>query len=61
MRVLTVISATFIPLTFVVGLYGMNFEYIPELHIHNGYFLCLGVMGLIALVQIIFFKRKGWL
>lgn len=61
MRVLTVISAIFIPLTFVAGVYGMNFENMPELKTPVGYFVCLGVMAAIAGGQIVFFKRKGWL
>jgi magnesium transporter len=61
MRVLTVISAIFIPLTFVVGIYGMNFDNMPELRQPWGYFACLGLMATIATFQILFFKRKGWL
>jgi len=60
-QVLTIVSAIFIPLTFLAGLYGMNFENIPELHYKNGYFILLGVMGLIAIGLVIFFKRKRWL
>ena len=61
MRVLTVMSAIFIPLTFVAGVYGMNFEEMPELKTHWGYFACLGVMATIAICQVLFFKRKKWL
>jgi len=61
MRVLTVISAIFIPLTFLVGVYGMNFDNMPELKQPWGYFACLGVMATIAISLILFFKRKGWL
>ena len=69
MRVLTVISAIFIPLTFVAGVYGMNFDNadgknpwnLPELHQLHGYFGCLLVMASIAVGQAIFFKRKKWL
>jgi magnesium transporter len=61
MRVLTVISAIFIPLTFVAGVYGMNFKYMPELEQPYGYFACVAVMVAIAAFQIAFFKRKGWL
>jgi len=60
-QVLTIISAIFIPLTFMAGLYGMNFEYIPELHYRNGYFILLGVMAVMAAGLIIFFKKKKWL
>lgn len=61
MRVLTVISTIFIPLTFIVGVYGMNFAVMPELHWRYGYFATWGVMGMIALLQIWYFRRKNWL
>ncbi len=69
MRVLTVMSSIFIPLTFIVGLYGMNFDYdggnkplnMPELHQPHGYLVCVLVMLAISIAQIIFFKRKKWL
>lgn len=61
MKLLTVVSAIFIPLTFIAGLYGMNFEYIPELQMKNGYFFTLGFMLLIAVLLIFYFKRRGWL
>jgi magnesium transporter len=66
MRVLTVISSIFIPLTFVAGVYGMNFNTedpwnMPELNWPFGYLLCLGAMACIAAGMIIFFKRKNWL
>jgi magnesium transporter len=61
MRTLTVISTIFIPLTFLVGVYGMNFENMPELHTRWGYFVVWGVMLTIAAVLIWWFKRRGWL
>lgn len=61
MRVLTVISSIFIPLTFVAGVYGMNFDHMPELKQPAGYFVCIGVMLLIAILQLIWFRKKGWL
>jgi magnesium transporter len=66
MRLLTVISSIFIPLTFLAGVYGMNFntEYplnMPELNWPFGYFLCLGVMVCSAAGMVLFFKRKNWL
>jgi magnesium transporter len=61
MKVLTIFAAIFIPLTFVVGIYGMNFEYIPELKWHWGYFGILVVMASIASVMLFYFKRKRWL
>ncbi|MDJ0658412.1 MAG: magnesium/cobalt transporter CorA [Crocosphaera sp.] len=60
MQVLTVVSTIFIPLTFIAGVYGMNFEYMPELHTRWGYFICLGLMGAIAGGLILFFWRRGW-
>ena len=61
MRVLTVITAIFVPLSFLAGVYGMNFEYIPELRTHNGYFVLLGAMGLIALGLLTWFRRLRWI
>jgi len=61
MRVLTVISTIFIPLTFIVGLYGMNFEHMPELHMPNAYPIVLLVMLGISAGLLIWFHRSGWL
>jgi magnesium transporter len=67
MRLLTVISSIFIPLTFIAGVYGMNFNpersplNMPELNWYWGYPVVLVVMGAIAIVMVIFFWRKGWL
>ncbi len=61
MKVLTIISTIFIPLTFLAGLYGMNFEYIPELQYRYGYFVLLGVMFIMFLGLLYYFKRKKWL
>ena len=60
MRVLTLITAIFVPLSFLAGIYGMNFEVIPELHHPDGYFILLGVMACIALGLIGLFKWKRW-
>ena len=60
MKVLTVITTIFMPLTFIAGVYGMNFAIMPELKWHYGYFGTLAVMFLIALWMFIWFKRKGW-
>ncbi|MED3871068.1 CorA family divalent cation transporter, partial [Priestia megaterium] len=60
MMTLTIISSIFIPLTFVVGLYGMNFDHMPELHWHYGYYIILGIMALMTIGMILWFKRKGW-
>ena len=61
MRVLTVISAIFIPLTFMAGVYGMNFAHMPELATRYGYFICLAMMLIIAVGQIVYFKKRRWL
>jgi magnesium transporter len=61
MRVLTVFSAFFLPVTFIAGVYGMNFEYMPELTQKYGYFISLGGMGAVSLSIFIWFKRKGWI
>jgi magnesium transporter len=61
MRVLTVITAIFIPLGFLAGVYGMNFDYIPELKVTHGYFYLLGFMAFLATILIVFFKKKRWL
>lgn len=61
MRVLTVFSAFFLPLTFIVGVYGMNFEFMPELEKKYGYPAVIGVMGLVTLSIYLWFRRKGWL
>ncbi len=67
MKVLTVISTLFIPLTFIVGVYGMNFSHeaspwnLPELYTYYGYPICLGVMGAISIAQLFFFRHKGWI
>jgi magnesium transporter len=60
MKVLTIISTIFIPLTFVAGVYGMNFEYMPELAWRWGYPLVMLFMGAAAVTMIVFFKLKKW-
>lgn len=61
MQVLTIITTIFVPLSFLAGLYGMNFEYIPELNHPYGYFILLGVMLLISVSLLLWFKNKKWL
>ncbi|WP_179339477.1 magnesium/cobalt transporter CorA [Winogradskyella ludwigii] len=61
MKVLTIMSSIFIPLTFLAGIYGMNFEFIPELRYRYGYFVLLGVMLVMFIALVFYFKRKKWL
>lgn len=61
MKVLTVISAIFIPLSFIAGVYGMNFEWMPELRIRSAYPIVLAVMGLLGCGMLVYFWRRGWL
>ncbi|QCW99837.1 magnesium/cobalt transporter CorA [Aggregatimonas sangjinii] len=61
MKVLTIMASIFIPLTFIAGIYGMNFDHMPELHTENGYFVVWGVMISLFVGMLFYFKRKGWL
>jgi magnesium transporter len=61
MKLLTVISTIFMPLTFLAGVYGMNFHYMPELAWQYGYFVVLGAMALISLVMVLWLRRRRWL
>jgi len=61
MRVLTVITTIFMPLSFIAGIYGMNFEHMPELKWEWGYPIALGVMGVVAAGMLIGFRRRKWL
>ena len=61
MKVLTIIATLFIPLTFIAGIYGMNFKYMPELEWHYGYGLVWLVMALLASLMLIYFRKKKWL
>lgn len=61
MKVLTIMASIFIPLTFIAGVYGMNFDVMPELHWQYGYYTVWGIMIAIIVVMLIYFKRKGWL
>ncbi len=60
MKTLTILSVIFIPLTFLAGIYGMNFENIPELKYKYGYFILLGIMVVVTLGAVWYFKRKKW-
>ena len=59
-RVLTIFSVFFMPMTFIVGIYGMNFEIMPELRWAQGYWFALGLMLTMGLGFYIYFKRKKW-
>jgi len=61
MKVLTIMASIFIPLTFVAGVYGMNFEHLPELKLPWAYPALLGLMVLIAVGMLIYFRRRGWI
>ena len=61
MKMLTIIATVFIPLTFITGVYGMNFRYMPELHWRWAYPAVWGVMALVAGALILYFRRKKWL
>lgn len=61
MKVLTIISTIFIPLTFIAGIYGMNFKHMPELDWPLGYFVILALMAFIAISLVLYFRRQRWL
>jgi magnesium transporter len=61
MKVLTLVGSIFIPLTFIAGIYGMNFEYMPELGSRTGYPIVISVMVLVAIGMVLLFRYKGWI
>ena len=61
MKVLTLMASIFIPLTFIAGIYGMNFEYMPELKSSRGYFIVLSLMFVMAALLVWYFRRQGWI
>ncbi|MBN2693658.1 magnesium/cobalt transporter CorA [bacterium] len=61
MKVLTIMASIFIPLTFIAGVYGMNFDNMPELHTNYGYFVILAIMVSVLIFMILYFKRKKWI
>ncbi|MEJ2558689.1 MAG: magnesium/cobalt transporter CorA [Anaerolineae bacterium] len=60
MKTLTIVSTIFLPLSFIAAVYGMNFEYMPELHWRYGYLMAWAIFLIVPLAMILFFKRKGW-
>jgi magnesium transporter len=61
MRVLSIVATIFLPLTLLAGIYGMNFEYMPELKWHWGYFMVLGIIGFVVLILVWRFRASGWI
>jgi magnesium transporter len=61
MKVLTIYAAIFIPLTFIAGVYGTNFKYLPELDYKYSYFIFWSVLIAVAVIMLFYFKRKKWL
>jgi len=61
MKFLTIIGTIFIPLTFIVGIYGMNFEFMPELKWRYGYFIIIFGMSVVTVLMLFYFKKKKWL
>jgi magnesium transporter len=60
LKILTILSAVFLPLTLIAGIYGMNFEHMPELGARYAYYVTLGFMGLVGIGMLAFFYKKGW-
>jgi magnesium transporter len=60
MKTLTIVSAIFIPLTFIAGVYGMNFQHMPELQYQNGYYTVIGVMIVIGIIMMFYFRKRKW-
>ena len=60
-KILTIVTTIFVPLSFLAGIYGMNFEYMPELHSKSGYFILLAIMGLIVVMLLSLFRRMRWI
>ncbi|MNX99351.1 Magnesium transport protein CorA [compost metagenome] len=60
MKLLAIYSVYFLPITFIAGIYGMNFDVMPELHHKHGYYIILGVMATIVFLTFLFMRRKRW-
>jgi magnesium transporter len=60
MKTLTVSTSIFMPLTFIAGVYGMNFDNMPELHWRFGYFGIMIIMSMLGIGMVLWFRRKGW-
>jgi magnesium transporter len=60
MKTLTILTSIFAPLTMIAGVYGMNFEVMPELNLPYGYFMVLGLMVVVAALQTYWLWRRGW-
>ena len=61
MGILTIFSVFFLPLTFIVGIYGMNFKNIPGIDAPNGYYILWGIMILMVIIIYFWFRKKGWI
>jgi magnesium transporter len=61
MKVLTIVSTIFVPLTFITSIYGMNFDYMPELRFYLGYPIMMGVMAILSFCMLYYFRRQKWL
>ncbi|MFB5597555.1 MAG: magnesium/cobalt transporter CorA, partial [Nitrosopumilaceae archaeon] len=61
MKTLTIIASIFIPITFIAGIYGTNFEYIPELGWHGSYFVMISAMIIIVIIMVVWFRKKQWM
>jgi Mg2+ and Co2+ transporter CorA len=61
MRMLTVLTAVFLPLNLIAGIFGMNFEFIPLLHLTNGFWIAMALMLLVAVGLVVYFWRKRFI
>lgn len=61
MKTLTIVTVIFVPLTFMAGIYGMNFDHMPGLHYHDGYFFLLGTMALVVMILLFIFRKVRWI